>query len=119
MKLLPERPLAIAATMLTALLVSQMAAATQNFHAGSVDQRLKKSIPFNMSGGNSEDIARAVATAADGSMVVVGSVSPGEIGVVHLDAHGNVTLKSFISLPSPVTVEAAAVALQADGKVLI
>ena len=116
----PVRPHVLAAAMLAALLlVSQMATAAQNYHAGSVDQRLKKSIPFNMSGGNSEDIARAVATAADGSMVVVGSVSPGEIGVVHLDAHGNVTLKSFISLPSPVTVEAAAVALQADGKVLI
>ncbi len=100
------------------LLAATSAYASQTFHDGSVDLRLKKAVAFNL-GGNDEDLATAVATASDGSMVVVGNIAPGAIGVVHLDANGNVTLKSYVSQPAPATLQAAAVALQPDGKVLI
>lgn len=98
--------------------------ATQSFGAGSVDTRFTRTFKFNLGthhlGGNNQDIATAVATRADGSMVVVGNVSPGAIGVEQIDPHGSVTVHSLVSFPSPVTVEAAAVALQPDdGKVLI
>lgn len=118
MRIVPTR---IVATLLSAIVAAYAATparAAQTYTDGSVDLRLKKSIAFNL-GGNDEDLATAVATASDGSMVVVGNIAPGDIGIVHLDPNGNVTLKSFVSETSPATLHAAAVVLQPDGKVVI